>query len=456
VPAGHVVRSFRVKVMATPAKARQARELLVASGDAWAWCIDRYHARRRAGRPAANSNTQIWPDLRAHGPFGPLSVRAAQDVAKAWSAAFFESVRRRKAGEKAALPLSKHYERPVTWRHGDFQFVPAGVASRPRVSLQRARYHPRLVLAFSHPVPYPPESVRAVKLLVDGGELFLDVTSWVAISATRRVSGRIAGADPGIIHPLVLAAGPEALMISGRAVRSEEYLHLADTKARQAKQARRREPVKAQPGSPRQAGSRRWRSLGAKQRRAEARSRRRVRLAANRSARIAASWATDHQVEKVALGDPVGIERNRAGAVQNRRVGRWLRAYTRDALRYRLEEEAINLEVVDERGTSSHCPACGQSAAKNGRKLRCRNPACALDHHRDVAGAQNISRLAGAVVETIARVEHRRVGQPSTRRDHRRPHDRPSGRAAAGPARTRAAQQRESLAPQGEDSRQHL
>jgi len=292
--------------MATPAKARQARELLVASGDAWAWCIDRYHARRRAGRPAANSNTQIWPDLRAHGPFGPLSVRAAQDVAKAWSAAFFESVRRRKAGEKAALPLSKHYERPVTWRHGDFQFVPAGVASRPRVSLQRARYHPRLVLAFSHPVPYPPESVRAVKLLVDGGELFLDVTSWVAISATRRVSGRIAGADPGIIHPLVLAAGPEALMISGRAVRSEEYLHLADTKARQAKQARRREPVKAQPGSPRQAGSRRWRSLGAKQRRAEARSRRRVRLAANRSARIAASWATDHQGEKVRARRPRG------------------------------------------------------------------------------------------------------------------------------------------------------
>ena len=46
VPADCVVRTFRVKVMSTPAKRRQAQALLMAGGDVWAWCIDRYHARR--------------------------------------------------------------------------------------------------------------------------------------------------------------------------------------------------------------------------------------------------------------------------------------------------------------------------------------------------------------------------------------------------------------------------
>ena len=52
VPDGCVVRTFRVKVMATPAKRKRAYGLLVSGGDAWAWSIDRFHARarRRPGR----------------------------------------------------------------------------------------------------------------------------------------------------------------------------------------------------------------------------------------------------------------------------------------------------------------------------------------------------------------------------------------------------------------------
>ncbi len=350
MPPGHVVRTFRVKVMSTPAKSRQARDLLVAGGDVWAWCVDRYHSRRRAELPAANSNTQIWPELRAHGPFGPLSVHTGQDVAKAWSAAFFESVRRRKEGERASLPLRKHYQRPVVWRRGEFRLLAGGKKVRPRVALGRSRGYPPLELAVSHAAPYAAEAVRAVKLLDDGGALYLDFTAWVPIKAAKRAPARVAGADPGIIHPLVLATGADALMISGRAVRAEEYLHLADTKARQVHQARRRAPTPARRVTPRQAGSRRWAKIAAKQRSAEAKSRRRVRLAANRAARLAAGWAVEHQIELVALGDPVGIENHDVGAVQNRRVGRWLRAYTRNVIRYRLEDVAIHLSLVDERG----------------------------------------------------------------------------------------------------------
>ena len=73
--------------------------------------------------------------------------------------------------------------------------------------------------------------------------------------------------------------------------------------------------------------------------------------------------------------------------------------------------------LVDERGTSSHCPDCAAPAAKRGRVLAC--PSCAKLHHRDAAGARNIAGKARHAPEPIARTEHRRVGQPA-RRDHRR------------------------------------
>ena len=54
------------------------------------------------------------------GTFGELSVHCAQDVTKAWSAAFFETMKRRKNAEQARLPLRKRWLVPVTWRKGEF------------------------------------------------------------------------------------------------------------------------------------------------------------------------------------------------------------------------------------------------------------------------------------------------------------------------------------------------
>ncbi|MGH3068535.1 MAG: hypothetical protein ACRDND_27705 [Streptosporangiaceae bacterium] len=81
----------------------------------------------------------------------------------------------------------------------------------------------------------------------------------------------MAGVDPGAIHPFAVA-GPDGqgLLVSGRAIRAETYLHLADTKKR-AKATARRAPA------PGQAGSRRWKKTRARQRKARAgRDRRRA------------------------------------------------------------------------------------------------------------------------------------------------------------------------------------
>src|SRR6202023_2128981 len=101
--------------------------------------------------------------------------------------------------------------------------------------------------------------------------------------------------------------------ISGRAVRAEARLHLADTKARDRKMA---------PKTPRrgQRGSKRWRQLRAKQRRAEAASRRRVRQAHHEAAKHLIDWAITQRVGTLVVGDPRGITNKDVGPVHNRRL----------------------------------------------------------------------------------------------------------------------------------------
>jgi hypothetical protein len=54
-------------------------------------------------------------------------------------------------------------------------------------------------------LPYPPEQVRSVTLLYDGGRLWVDVTAEVLVACYpagyEPDPGRVAGVDLGIIHP---------------------------------------------------------------------------------------------------------------------------------------------------------------------------------------------------------------------------------------------------------------
>src|SRR5262249_62113260 len=60
---------------------------------------------------------------------------------------------------------------------------------------------------------------------------------------------RVAGVDLGIIHPYAVAGpGGEGLLVSGRAIRAEHRMHLADRKAR-ARAVARRAPKPGQKGS---------------------------------------------------------------------------------------------------------------------------------------------------------------------------------------------------------------
>jgi len=204
------------------------------------------------------------------------------------------------------------------------------------------------------------------------------------------------------------------LLISGRAIRAESYLHRADQQARQAEAAR----LAPTPG---QRGSRRWRRHRARLRRVEARHRRRVHQAQHQAAKQVISFALQHRVGTLVVGDPTGITSRDAGRVQNWRLRQWRRTHLMQALRDKAEHAGIIVRLVDERGTSSTCPACHRRVPKpSGRRFRC--PNCRLQGHRDLVGAANIAaKTGGGLTSTgVSVLEHRRAGTVPARRDRRR------------------------------------
>jgi putative transposase len=313
---------------------------------------------------------------------------------------------------------------PLRWYHGTFTLE----GKRLRIPVARGR--PPLWVRLDRHLPYQPGQVRSVTLVYDAGRLWVDVTAEVPVA--RYPAGqepdpaRIGGIDLGIIHPYAVA-GPEgeALLVSGRAIRAEHRMHLADGKGRRRAVARRA----PKPG---QKGSRRWRRHRHRQRLAEARHSRRVRQAQHEAAKTVIIWAVAHRIGTLAVGDPRGVLKLDAGRRHNQRTRDWRLGHLITVLKDKAGVAGISLHLVDERGTSSTCPACRSRIPKPaGRVLAC--PSCQFTGHRDLAAAANLAaRLGGGITPAslLAGVTHRRAGAhlpgvaPSRRDPRRRAHHR--------------------------------
>jgi IS605 OrfB family transposase len=419
-----------VGLRVTAAQRRRLFGLLRAGGDVWAALIDVNEARfRHHARPIFGY--QGWCREIASVEVGELSVVAMRSVLRRYSSACCEVARRKRAGQRARYPRRKRSLVPLRWHTGTFS-----VEGR-RVRVSMAAGAPPCWLRLSRPVPYPPGSLRSVTLLVDAGRLVLDVTAEVDVEDHDLDPTRVAGVDLGIIHPIAARSAEEALLVSGRAIRAEDRLHLADTKARQHK-------ISPKQPSRGQRGSRRWRQLRATERRAAAANQRRVRQAHHEAARTLVAWAVRQRVGTLVVGDPKGITDQDAGVVHNRRLRTWRRTHLMGAITDKAERAGLRVARVDERGTSSTCPCCGLRVPKpSGRHFSC--PHCGHAGHRDLVAAHNIAARGGGTITTRPRVvEHRRVGTPTQRRDRRR-HQMDRRRSCPAPGRP-ATSDGESLA----------
>jgi IS605 OrfB family transposase len=407
--AGLVHRTARIRLRLTRRQARRCYGMLRSAGDVWAWLLDSNRQRHQQGGRPVTGYQALCRQLTGEGPFGELSVTGARSVLQRYSDAWFQAASRRSQAGKAGFPRRKRALVPVRFYNGTFRI------EGQRVRLPVARGRPELWVRLARPLPYPAEQVRAVTLLAEGGRLWLAVTAAVPVQHHDLDPGWVAGVDLGVIHSYAVVTEDAGLLISGRALRAEAYLHLEDQKARRVNAARRA-PKRGQ------RGSRRWRRHRARLRRVEARHRRRIHHAHHQAAGQVIAFAVQQRVGTLLVGDPRGITEKDAGRVQNWRLRQWRRTHLVQALRDKAEQAGMMVRLVDERGTSSTCPACRQRVAKpNGRRFRC--PSCTFQGHRDLVGAANIAAKTGGGPTRVGmptRVEHRRAGMAPARRDRRR------------------------------------
>jgi IS605 OrfB family transposase len=465
-----VYRTARVALRVTAGQRRRLFGLLRSGGDVWAAALELNGWRRRHGDRPLVGYQELCRELAAagEGTFGELSSVGARSVLRAYSDAWMSAARRRRAGESTVrYPRRRRGLVPVRFYAGTFAIDHGAGGGRARVRLPVTRGAPPLWTRLARPLPYPAEQVRSVRLVHEGRRLFLDVTAEVPIAEhppgtaplfdTAPVPGRVAGVDLGIIHPFAVFAPrggadgrEEALLVSGRALRAEHRLHLAEGKAR-ARAVAGRAPRRGQ------RGSRRWRHYRARTRRLEGRHRCRLAQARHEAARDVVTWALEHRIGTLVVGDPRGLLAVDAGRRQNKALRDWAVGTLMAALRDKAELAGIAVHLVDERGTSSTCPACRARAPKpRGRVFRCPHPGCGFTGHRDLVGAANIAARApglppagagGGTVNAASSpvTTHRRAGghlpgAGRSRRDPRRallsrPPGRPSGATAPAVAR---------------------
>jgi IS605 OrfB family transposase len=405
-----VHRTAHLRLRLTRRQAHRCYGLLRSAGDVWAWLLDSNRRRHQQGEPAIGNYQALCRELAKTDGFGELSTVGARSVLRRYADAWFQAAKRRKAGQQdAGFPRRKRALVPVRCYHGTFAI------QGQRVRLPVARGQPELWLRLARPLPYPAEQVRTVTLLAEGGRLWLAVTAAVPIQPHDLDPGRVAGVDLGIIHPYAVVTEQTGLLLSGRALRAESYLHRADQQARQTRAARRA----PRPG---QRGSRRWRRHRIRLRRVEARHRRRIHQAHHEAAKQVVAFAIHQRVGTLLVGDPKGITAQDAGRVQNWRLRQWRRTHLVQALRDKAEQAGMVVRLVDERGTSSTCPACHRRVPKpSGRRFSC--PHCRFQGHRDLVGAANIAATVGGGPTSVGvptLVEHRRAGIVPARRDRRR------------------------------------
>jgi putative transposase len=200
--------------------------------------------------------------------------------------------------------------------------------------------------------------------------------------ALEKVQGdAVAAVDPGEVHALTLTDGREALVISGRQLRSLHRLRNKTLRKFQKALSRCKK------------GSNRWRKI------LEAKYRFLNWIEAQIShiehaiTKMATDWCLQHGVKKVYIGDPQGVRERDCGRYHNQRMSQWSFGHLRDLLEYKLKRHGITLEKIEERGTSGTCPVCGHYTKQSGRMFRCGN--CGFSGvHRDVVGASGILDLA--------------------------------------------------------------
>ena len=291
-------RTARVELRTTPAQRERCFGLLRSGADLWAAVLELNALRRQRGDAPIVTYQGLCRELTRAGPgwAGELSTTGARSILRRYSDAWFTAAARRRDGDERA-----HFPRRRRSLMSSCHYAGTFSLEGRHLALPTTRGAPPLALRLTRQVPYDPSSVRSVTLLNVGPRLFVEVTTEVPVASYAEGTGpdpdKVAGVDLGIIHPFAVAGADQGAWSSGRAIRAENRLHLAEKKAR-ARAVSKRAPKKGQ------RGSRRWRRHRSRTRKLEERHRRRVAQATHEGARAVVDFAVAAGIGTPAVGDP--------------------------------------------------------------------------------------------------------------------------------------------------------
>jgi hypothetical protein len=298
-------RTARIELRVTAPQRERCFGLLRSGGDLWSAILELNVLRHRRGDAPVVSYQALCRELSLAGPgcAGELSSVGSRSILRRYSDAWLSANAARRGGDASAhYPRRRRSLMPSRYYAGTFALEDM------RLTLPTARGCPPLALRLSRPVPYPPETVRSVTLLNVGTKLFVDVTAEVPVATYEEGQGpdpaKVAGVDLGIIHPYAVVTPGAALLVSGRAIRAEHRLHLAEKKARSRALATRA-PKRGQ------AGSRRWRKYRTRTRKLEGRHSRRVAQATHEAARVVVDFAVKERIGTLVVPEGSFEERRR-------------------------------------------------------------------------------------------------------------------------------------------------
>jgi len=326
---------------------------------------------------------ELMAYLKSHERYADLHSQSSQRVIQELAEAFESWYGHRENGDQNANPpgyrkYGDHHPRStVTFKQKGFKHD----AEYGRVRLSKGRnlkespYAHDYVLC-DYEVIAPPETqvtnVQQVRAVHEHGEWRLHLVCRVEIDAAESPGDRTAGIDLGISNVAAVSFGDEAILYPGGALKEDEYYFA-------------KERAKCDDPACQEA-----------QRLEETRSARRTHFLHAVSKHIVAE-CVERGVGTIVVGDLSGIREDEDGEVKNwGRHGNldlhgWAFDRFTSMLEYKAEERGIDVEQVDERGTSKTCSECGTTdgSQRVERGLYvCKS--CGVIANADVNGAENI------------------------------------------------------------------
>ncbi len=315
----------------------------------------------------------------------PLCAQTTEAIAHDLHEAIKTSRTNRKNGIKVRSPWRKKNCRPLSFS----KHFGRRVRSDNKLNLSLGRAIPGIVLglpAITDSVTgelVSPELWGEIQLCWDQDNrqfsLHIPYSSRRMFSAGKAVTA----IDEGIINPMALATWVDGQTINVTIINGRE--------ARAIKRQRNKATGRLQSKMSKTKNGSRKHRLVAATKRTKGKTRLQLRDFDHQVARKAANHVIAHKTGRLVAGDVRGIEYK---TKQKRRMGRQqLSQFSRGTqVLYLAEKTGLDIEHLNESGSTKTCPVCAARNCPSGRDHRCK--VCKFTCHRDALGAINILQEA--------------------------------------------------------------